>query len=167
VPLTSSSEFEDLLRSDVGLHPTVSREEVDRIEGSLAAQLARTRAKEIARGMTLVGPHRDEVRFLVDGVDMRTYGSRGQQRTVALALKLAEFELMHEEIGETPILLLDDVLSELDTARRDCLLRRLAGIEQAIMTTTDLQFFPADFLDCAILWSVQDGCIQPTASTIG
>ena len=110
--------------------------------------------------MTLVGPHRDEVRFLIDEVDAGVYGSRGQQRTAALALKLAEVDLMRRETGEHPVLLLDDVLSELDAHRRRFLVHWLAstdGPEQAIITTTDLHTLPEAFLQHCHLWRVQLG----------
>jgi recombinational DNA repair ATPase RecF len=76
--------------------------------------LAERRREEIARGMTLVGPHRDELRFLANGLDLGEYGSRGQQRTAVLALKLAQAQWMREHTGEDPVLLLDEVLAELD-----------------------------------------------------
>ena len=140
--------------------PTVSQEEVQRIEGRFADQLQRDRAQEIARGTTQYGPHRDDICFMVDGVDMRTYGSRGQQRTVALALKFAELDLMREETDETPILLLDDVLSELDALRRHCLFAMVSDAEQVVITTTDMHLFPKDFLSRTSLWRVQEGCIR-------
>jgi DNA replication and repair protein RecF len=108
--------------------------------------------------MTLVGPHRDEVRFLVNEQDAGIYGSRGQQRTAALSLKLAEVSLMRVETGEDPVLLLDDVLSELDEHRRRFLVHTLEnGAEQAIITTTDLHTLPAPFLERCRLWRVEMG----------
>ena len=80
------------------------------------------RRREIAQGANVLGPHRDDLAFLAGGVNLATYGSRGQQRTVALALKLAELEYIEAETGDQPILLLDDVLSELDAQRRADLL---------------------------------------------
>ncbi len=140
--------------------PTVSQEEVQRIEERFMAQLQQSRAHEIARGATQHGPHRDDLCFMVGGVDMRTYGSRGQQRTVALSTKLAEVELVREETDETPILLLDDVLSELDALRRKCLLGMVSDAQQVIITTTDTRFFPAGFLNSTSLWRVEEGCIR-------
>jgi DNA replication and repair protein RecF len=111
--------------------------------------------------MTLAGPHRDELRFLIDDVDAGTYGSRGQQRTAALSLKLAEVELMHRTSGEYPVLLLDDVLSELDAHRRRFLVHRLAnGPEQAIITTTDLYALPQAFLEHCHRWRVELGQLR-------
>src|SRR5207245_8215439 len=86
--------------------------------GDFRTALARERSREIGAGVSLLGPHRDDLRFVVNGVDMTTFGSRGQQRTAALSLKLAEAQYMQEETAEPPLLLLDDVMSELDGARR-------------------------------------------------
>jgi DNA replication and repair protein RecF len=128
------------------------------IAGTFSAQLQALRRREIAAGVTLIGPHRDEVRFLIDEVDAGIYGSRGQQRTAALALKLAEVELMQRETGEQPVLLLDDVLSELDARRRHFLVHRLNdGLEQALVTATDLHVFPPEFLCRCCVWSIQLG----------
>ena len=103
------------------------------------------RGVELRAGSSLYGPHRDELVFTVNGWNLRTYGSRGQQRTGALALKLAELRAMAEATGEKPILLLDDVMSELDAQRRSALLEVLAEVRQGIVTTTDWGQFSADF----------------------
>jgi DNA replication and repair protein RecF len=122
------------------------------------AQLHALRSRELGAGVTLAGPHRDELRFLTDKVDAGIYGSRGQQRTVTLALKLAEVELMRRETGEQPVLLLDDVLSELDAHRRQDLLHTLEnGPQQAVLTTTDLQVLPAAFVDRCQVWRIELG----------
>ena len=81
-------------------------------------KLSQVKEQEFRRGVTLVGPHRDDIGFYINDKEAQTYGSQGQQRTTALSIKLAEIELIHEEIGEYPILLLDDVLSELDRNRQ-------------------------------------------------
>jgi DNA replication and repair protein RecF len=125
------------------------------------AQLLALRRREVAAGMTLAGPHRDEVRFLINDVDTGVYGSRGQQRTVALALKLAEVDLMRRESGEYPVLLLDDVLSELDAHRRGFLLHYLDnGPQQAVITTTDLHSLPDAFIQRCHMWRVQMGRLE-------
>jgi DNA replication and repair protein RecF len=124
-------------------------------------QLADQRQREIAAGMSLSGPHRDEMRFLIDGVDAGVYGSRGQQRTAALALKLAEVDLMRQETGEHPVLLLDDVLSELDGHRRSFLMRALEeGPQQSVITTTELHALPEAFLQRCQLWRVRLGQLE-------
>jgi DNA replication and repair protein RecF len=133
---------------------------VGEIQIGLQAKLRATRADEIARGMTLSGPHRDEVRFLANGVDLGIYGSRGQARTAVLALKLAEVEWMRTKSGEWPILLLDEVLAELDAQRRHDLLARLTAAEQCVMTTTDLNLFPPEFKGQAAVWKVAAGQVS-------
>jgi DNA replication and repair protein RecF len=106
-------------------------------EEALRLQFKELREEEWARGISLVGPHRDEIRFVLDGRDARAFGSQGQQRSIALACKLAELELIREISGNDPLLLLDDVASELDTARRAALLTLLDEDICAVITTTD------------------------------
>jgi DNA replication and repair protein RecF len=131
---------------------------LDLVKEAFQHQLQVLRQREIAAGMTLVGPHRDEMRFLINDVDAGVYGSRGQQRTAALALKLAEVGLMRRETGEHPVLLLDDVLSELDIHRRRFLLGYLDdGPQQAVISATDLDILPEAFLRRCQLWRVQMG----------
>ncbi|MEJ5198721.1 MAG: DNA replication and repair protein RecF, partial [Anaerolineae bacterium] len=125
-------------------------------------RLRQTRPRDIAAGASLVGPHRDDIVFTVDGRDLRAFGSRGQQRTAALALKLAELQMMRDETGESPLLLLDDVMSELDAARRRALLDALRGAEQAVITTTDWSDFTADLLAQARCLTVEQGTLRPT-----
>lgn len=119
--------------------------------------LMRVRREEMARGMTVVGPHRDDVRFLVNEVDMTLYGSRGQQRTAALTLKLSEVALIREKRRDDPILLLDDVMSELDEARRQYMTDALVHHPQVFLTTTDLDTFPPTFLEGARCIRVAQG----------
>ena len=128
--------------------------------GDFHQRLTEARRKEIAQGMTLVGPHRDDLAFLVNDVDMNTYSSRGQQRTITLSLKLAEARFICSKMGEEPILLLDDVLSELDSKRRHHLLGSIASYQQVVITTTDLDRFDADFLAEAALFQVREGRIM-------
>jgi DNA replication and repair protein RecF len=123
-------------------------------------QLAARRARELAAGMTLYGPHRDELRFLVNRRDLRLYGSRGQQRSAALSLKLAEVQEMTAATGAAPLLLLDDVMSELDARRRAMLLTVLADVPQAVITTTDWDDFAPDFRDQAQRLHVWEGTIS-------
>ena len=130
------------------------------VQAGLVEKLRATRSEEIARGATLSGPHRDEIRFLAGGIDLGTYGSRGQARTAVLALKLAEVEWMRGKTGEWPVLLLDEVLAELDASRRSELLARLGGAEQVVMTTTDRGLFPPGFVEQAAVWEVEGGRIK-------
>jgi DNA replication and repair protein RecF len=133
------------------------------VQAGMIEKLRATRGEEIARGMTLSGPHRDEIRFLAGGIDLSTYGSRGQARTAVLALKLAEVDWMRARSGEWPVLLLDEVLAELDVNRRGELLARLGRAEQVVMTTTDLGLFPREFVEKATVWQVENGRIRETA----
>jgi DNA replication and repair protein RecF len=120
-------------------------------------QLELVRPRELGAGMTLVGPHRDDLRFFVDQVDMITYASRGQGRTIALSLKLAERELMRAETGEEPILLLDDVMSELDRRRRHALSEFIEDAAQAVVTCTDLDDFTPELIARARVLEVSEG----------
>ena len=110
--------------------------------------------EERARGTTLVGPHRDEIRFLLDGRDARTYASQGQQRTIALAWKLAEVSVITEVGGQQPILLLDDVMSELDEARRHALASFVGEVAQTFVTTTNIGYFEPDMIERAHIVSL-------------
>jgi DNA replication and repair protein RecF len=116
--------------------------------------------REIDRGTTLLGPHRDDLEFLVNEKNVQTYGSQGQQRTTALSLKLAEIELIHEEVGEYPILLLDDVLSELDDFRQSHLLNTIQGKVQTFVTTTSVDGIDHETLMQAATYKVTNGEIN-------
>jgi DNA replication and repair protein RecF len=104
----------------------------------LTEALATVEGEEIRRGTSLVGPHRDDLHLCVDGKDVRQFGSQGEQRTAALALRVAECTLLERLLGEPPVLLLDDILSELDRTRRHALLAFLTPMTQVILTTTDV-----------------------------
>ncbi len=121
--------------------------------------LKAARPEEIRRGVTTLGPHRDELRFVSNGIDLSDYGSRGQVRTALLALKLAEVEWMKARTGHWPVLLLDEVLAELDTPRRQDLQTYLDRMEQALMTTTDLKLFSPEFVEKAEIWDVSNGSV--------
>ena len=129
----------------------------DDIRAGFMQALKNSRAEEIRRGVTLFGPHRDELRFLASGVDLGDYGSRGQVRTALLALKLAEIGWMKSKTGQWPVLLLDEVLAELDLQRRADLLASLENTEQALLTTTDLHLFSPGFVEKARVWQVEAG----------
>ena len=119
-------------------------------------RLEARRDLDILRGVTSVGPHRDDLAMTVNGIDLRAYGSQGQQRTGALALKLAELEFLRSETGEYPILLLDDVMSELDASRREALLAFLQREHiQTIITATDAAYFPRE--DFGTVYHVENG----------
>ncbi len=133
---------------------------VEKIIQGFKDSLLQLRGEEIARGVTTIGPHRDDLRFLSNSIDLGVYGSRGQTRTAMLSLKLAEVSWMKSRSGQWPVLLLDEVLAELDQDRRVDLIRRLAEGEQIMMTTTDLDLFPADLVQAATLWQVEAGRLQ-------
>ncbi len=132
---------------------------LEQIQEGFARRLQLLRREEIARGVTTVGPHRDELRFISNGIDLGDYGSRGQVRSSLLALKLAEVDWMHEKTGHWPVLLLDETLAELDTQRRGQLLSALEGSEQAFLTTADLTQFAPDFVQRSTIWQVRAGFV--------
>ncbi len=133
----------------------------DGIAQAFHAQIERVQHEEIRRGATLVGPQRDDLRFAVSGSDARTYGSQGQQRTVVLSLKLAEFELLCSHVGEAPVMLLDDVMSDLDETRRRHLLEALHQRCQTFLTCTGVRRLPPALLREAHIWRVTAGSIEP------
>ena len=150
------------------------------VAAQFAAQLDAQQERERRQGMTVVGPHRDDLAFTVDGMDLNRFGSRGQQRTAALAVKLAEAAVMEQRTGERPVLLLDDVLSELDPQRRLLLQEILTGdglpapptpsagsrsgadrAGQVLLTTTELRPFTPAFLAAATVFHVANGALRP------
>ncbi|NMC14020.1 MAG: DNA replication/repair protein RecF [Chloroflexi bacterium] len=132
---------------------------LEQIETGFREAIIKLRSEEINRGVSTLGPHRDELRFLANGIDLGSYGSRGQVRTLILALKLAEVAWMHQKTGHWPVFLLDEVLAELDMQRRNDLLSHLMACEQAILTTTDLDLFNSNLLEKAKLYRIQNGQI--------
>lgn len=133
------------------------------IAGAFRAALAQHRQRDVQAGVSLLGPHRDDLSFLTDGVDMRVYGSRGQQRSVALSLKFAEARYMCGVVGDEPILLLDDIMSELDENRRRWVLQAIEGGGQVIITATDASDYSPQFLEQASIQCVAGGMIEPAA----
>jgi DNA replication and repair protein RecF len=132
----------------------------EQIRTGYLESLHQRRQEEIIRGVTTMGPHRDELRFLANGIDLGTYGSRGQARSAILALKIAEVNWMHSRSGHWPVMLLDEVLAELDTQRRYDLLKRLNQSEQVLLTTTDLELFTPEFVQNATVWRVVNGRVE-------
>lgn len=115
---------------------------------------------DLARGTTSIGPHRDDWAFVLDGRSLSRYGSRGQQRTAVLALKLAETDWVSAETDESPLLLLDDIMAELDGERRQLLLEFLPSIHQSLITTTDPTLFSDEFRTKAHVLTIERGRIQ-------
>ena len=135
---------------------------LDQIRSGFCARLMQLRTEEIARGVTTIGPHRDDLRFLANGIDLGDYGSRGQVRTTLLALKLAEVNWMKERTGEWPVILLDEVMAELDLERRADLLHYVSEAEQVLFTATDANMFTPDFVGQSEVWKVVEGAILKT-----
>ena len=118
----------------------------DALTARFLERLGEGRAADLRRQQTLVGPHRDDLTFTLDGRDARTFGSQGQQRSIVLAWKMAEVELSAELLGDTPLLLLDDVMSELDERRRAAVVSFVQEGIQTVVTTTNLGYFPPELL---------------------
>ncbi len=130
------------------------------LQAGFAQALQENRGEELARGVTTMGPHRDELRFLANGIDLGTFGSRGQVRSTMLTLKLAEVAWVRQKMGHWPVLLLDEVLAELDEIRRADLLSRLQDSEQVLATTTELSMFSPEFVAAANIWQVEGGRVR-------
>lgn len=145
----------------IDYHPSV-RHDLNHPEQLYPAFLAQLQAKAVAeyhQAASLVGPHRDEVQLTINHTPARQYGSQGQQRTLVLALKLAELQLIEEVIGEPPLLLLDDVLAELDLNRQNQLLETIQDRFQTLITTTHLGAFDAQWLQSAEIFTVETGLL--------
>ena len=127
---------------------------------NLAEAVHNSLADDLRRGSTSIGPHHDDLRVLLGGQEARAYGSQGQQRTAVVSLKLAEAALVARRTGERPVLLLDDVLSELDGERRAALLRQVASAGQVIITSVEAGPFPPELMANSMVWTVSEGRIQ-------
>ena len=130
------------------------------LETRFRDELASVQARERATATTVVGPHRDDFDLLIEGVDMGTFASRGQARTLALTLKLAEAAYLADTRSEGPMVLLDDVLSEMDSLRRRRVLEQTAQYQQILITTTDLELVAGYFGDRASYFEVQGGSVK-------
>ena len=157
--ITSNRETLELryLSSFRNLDEKIGQEE--EIRNIFKHNLEKIKEEEIYRGMTMVGPHRDDFSSFINEINVKNFGSQGQQRTAVLSLKLAELEFMKSEAGEYPLLLLDDVMSELDQERREHLLKVVRQRIQTFITTTDLKDFPSEFLKEANLYQINKGRI--------
>ena len=133
---------------------------IDEIANALRQELLDRRNEEIARHQSCVGPHRDDVNFYIDTNDAVKFASQGQQRTIVLALKLAEIELVSQKKGYSPILLLDDVLAELDDLRQNYLLQSISDKTQTIITSVDTLLFEEDFLRNVKIYNISDGKLK-------
>lgn len=127
---------------------------------NLAEAVHNSRAEDLRRGSTSVGPHRDDLLVLLDGREARSFASQGQQRTAVVSMKLGEAALIESRTAERPVLLLDDVLSELDGERRAALLSEVAAAGQVIVTSVEAGPFPPELIARAMVWTVAGGRIQ-------
>ena len=145
-------------RLSVVYHPSFKGpDDLEGIQEAYRQALSEVREEELRRQVSLVGPHRDDLVFLVNGRDIRTFGSQGQQRTVALSVKLAEVALMRDLTGEPPVCLLDDVFSELDARRRAHIFDVTLDNCQTFLSTTDVELLPAGVLKQAQLFQAWEG----------
>ena len=150
-----ATEFQSQLASQ---DETLSFSYVQKDEGDLAQQFALSRRADIQRGFTQIGPHRDDILAQIDGKEARLFGSQGQQRTTVIAVKLASLQTIKEILGATPVLLLDDILSDLDPDRRAKLCNVVFSVaEQAILTCTEATAAGQDILDRAEVLHMQGG----------
>jgi DNA replication and repair protein RecF len=156
----SGEELEIVYRPSLEEAAEASENKLDEI---LRRRLTQLQSKEIYQGMTLCGPHRDDLQFLVRGADAQYFGSRGQQRSIALSLRLSELRYMTNRTGEQPVLLLDEAMAELDEERRGLLLRLMDSHPQVIATTSNLDVFPEEFRRRATVLNVSPGRIAVTA----
>ena len=137
----------------------VLKYEPDVLEENLEQELVRCREKDLKFGQTSVGPHRDDLCFMIQEIDVRKFGSQGQQRSCALSLKLSEIELVKKSIKETPVLILDDVLSELDSNRQNFLLNSIHDI-QTLITCTGLDEFVRNRFEINKIFKVVNGTVE-------
>ncbi len=157
---------EDLALLYLSSVPFSKEATVEEIRQSFEKELAKRKDQELFRKTTLIGPHRDDLTFLINGKDVQSFGSQGQQRTTALSVKLAEIDLIHEKIGEYPILLLDDVMSELDDERQLHLLESIEGKVQTFLTTTTLAHLKQNLRVTPDIFYVTQGKIERQGETL-
>ncbi|MEM7061684.1 MAG: DNA replication/repair protein RecF [Cyanobacteria bacterium P01_B01_bin.77] len=138
----------------------VESDEASDIQQAFLDKLQTKAMAEYYQRTTLVGPHRDDISFLINETPARQYGSQGQQRTLVLALKLSELQLIEEVVGESPLLLLDDVLAELDLNRQNQLLDTIQDRFQTLITTTHLGSFDAQWLKFSQVLQVKNGSLE-------
>ena len=131
--------------------------EIDDIAKKFTEALLERKIEEQRRGQACVGPHRDDVIFYINGNEAVKYASQGQQRTVVLALKLSELDIITEKTGDEPVLLLDDVLAELDDIRQNYLLKSISNKTQTIITSVDTLFFEDEFLKDVEIYRIENG----------
>lgn len=151
------SNYQEQLKINYLPNIPYERDNLDEIKIRIQSEIEQKRQVELIMGTTLVGPHRDDIQLIINQNPSKNYGSQGQQRTLVLALKLAELQLIEEVIGEPPLLLLDDVMAELDLKRQQQLLESLGNRFQTFITTTHLNHFDEKLLQEAQIFEVKRG----------
>ena len=142
---------------EIILNYTCPKDEIEDISEYLKEQLTERRREELARHQSCVGPHRDDIEFKINNMDATKFASQGQQRTLVLALKLSELEIIKDKTGFYPILLLDDVLAELDDIRQNYLLKSIDSNTQTIITSVDTLLFDKEFLNSVKIYNIENG----------
>ena len=156
--------FKDSLRVLYGSEKAAIRYSYSATPEAYSEALREAHSADIERGTTSLGPHRDDFEVLLGGVDLTTFGSQGQQRLATLALKFAARDYVRGMVGEDPILLFDDVMSELDERRREYLAEYFLDSTQAVISTTNLEYFDEDILQRAQVIRISGGSILNTAT---
>ncbi len=146
-------------KEEFSLNYTCPEDEIENISIYLRNELSKRRGEEIARRQSCTGPHRDDIEFKINGIDAVKFASQGQQRTLVLALKLSELEIIKEKTGYSPILLLDDVLAELDETRQNYLLKSIDDGVQTIITSVDTILFEEKFLKDVKIYNIEKGMV--------
>lgn len=134
--------------------------ELEAIASAFHKSLVERKIEEARRGQACVGPHRDDIIFYINGSEATKFASQGQQRTVVLALKLSELDIITAKTGDEPVLLLDDVLAELDDLRQNYLLKSISKNTQTIITSVDTVLFEEEFLKDVKIYKIENGCIS-------
>ncbi len=153
-----SIEYNSSVLGDIGFNDDIKYSAED-IAVLFDEKLTQRKEEEIIRAQSLVGPHRDDISYYINNIDSKKYASQGQQRTIVLSLKLAELELIKQKIEDTPVLLLDDVLAELDNVRQNFLLNAIGNETQTIITSVDTVLFDEDYLKNVEIYKIADGQI--------
>ncbi len=156
----STISGEEELKIEYDCNFLEKEEEIEEISEKFKQKLQERKELEVIRAQSLVGPHRDDIVFYINKKEATKFASQGQQRTVVLSLKLAELEIIREKLGESPLLLLDDVLAELDDLRQNYLLKTIDETTQTIITSVDTLLFDEKFLRGVKIYKIEDGQIK-------
>ncbi|MFA7659462.1 MAG: DNA replication/repair protein RecF [Candidatus Gastranaerophilaceae bacterium] len=155
-------KYDCILSSPLEVEDKGGGQKIEEISQKFKQKLEERKKEEIQRGQSLVGPHRDDIIFYINGEEGTRFASQGQQRTVVLALKLAELDIITQKTGEPPVLLLDDVLAELDDVRQNYLLKTINENTQTIITSVDTLLFDKKFLKDVKIYKIEEGSLPAT-----